>query len=289
MLKLNKTRAEILLTAIILVRSTSFVMSKIALNELNTFNLLGIRFLIAFLFLLPFSLKKLIKLNLNAVKHAALIGGALSAVMSCEVTGLKFANASSVAFIENTFIVLVPLFNALLTLKLPSLKNICAFAIALTGVALLTLKDDQALFNFNIGELFALAAAVLYALTIILIDRFSHKDDPIALGVLQLGFIGLFAITLSFIFETPIIPQKLITWQMILTLVIFSSCFGFALQPLAQSKTTPERVALLWSLSPVGGALSGYVFLGEYISAAGFAGMALILLAMLLPNFKFNN
>ena len=74
---------------------------------------------------------------------------------------------------------------------------------------------------------------------------------------------------------------------MILTLVIFSSCFGFALQPLAQSKTTAERVALLWSLAPVGGALSGYLFLGEHINAVGFLGMALILLAMLLPNFKF--
>ena len=285
-MKLTKTRAELLLVVIILVRSTSFVMSKIALNELNTFNLLAIRFTLAFIFLLPFCFNKLIKLKLNAWIDGALIALALIAVMACEVTGLKTANASSVVFIENTSIVLVPLFNALLTFKFPSIKNIFAFAIALTGVALLTLKDGQAVFNFEIGELFALAAAVLYAWTVLLIDKFSHKDDPIALGVLQLGFVGLFAAILAFIFETPIIPVKLITWQVILMLVIFCSCFGFALQPLAQSKTTAERTALLWSLSPVGGALSGYIFLGENIKAAGLAGMALILLAMLLANFK---
>lgn len=289
MLKLNnfnRTQAEILLITIIFVRSTSFVMSKIALGELNTFNLLGIRFLTAFLFMLPLSWRKLKNISKNLIIHGAAIGGALTAVMSCEVTALKTANASTVVFIENTSIVLVPLFEAFISLKIPALKNIFSALLAMLGVALLSFQHESAVFNFSHGEFFAVAAAVLYALTIILIDRFSHKDEPLTLGVLQVGFIGLFAIIISFLIEDPIIPVKLITWQMILTLAIVCSCFGFTLQPLAQSKTTSERVALFWALSPVGGALAGRIFLGEKLGFIGIIGMALILFAMIFANFK---
>lgn len=281
---LTRRSAEILLIAIILVRSTSFVMSKTALNELDTFNLLGIRFTLAFLFMLPFVWHKLKHVPLSTIFHGALIGGALTSVMACEVTSLHTANASTVVFIENTFIVFVPLFEALMNLKLPSLKNIISTVTAMCGVALLSLdtsSDFSELFSLSAGELFALAAAVLYALCIILIDRFSHHDEPLAIGVLQLGFIGLFALIISFIFESPIIPTRLITWQMILTLVIVCSCFGFTLQPLAQSRTTAERVALFWSLSPVGGALAGWFFLGEHVGLWGIIGMGLILFTML--------
>ena len=43
--------AEILLIFVLVARSTSFVMSKVTMNAMNPFNLLGVRFLLAFLLL----------------------------------------------------------------------------------------------------------------------------------------------------------------------------------------------------------------------------------------------
>ena len=43
--------AEILLIFVLVARSTSFVMSKVTMNAMDPFNLLGVRFLLAFLLL----------------------------------------------------------------------------------------------------------------------------------------------------------------------------------------------------------------------------------------------
>ena len=55
--------AEILLILVLVARSTSFVMSKVTMNAMNPFNLLGVRFLLAFLLLcIPFG-KRLVKIK----------------------------------------------------------------------------------------------------------------------------------------------------------------------------------------------------------------------------------
>jgi len=47
---------------------------------------------------------------------------------------------------------------------------------------------------------------MLYAGSIILTDRLSRQDDPLTLGILEVGFVSLFALTASFITETPRLP-----------------------------------------------------------------------------------
>ena len=55
--------AEILLILVLVARSTSFVMSKVTMNAMDPFNLLGVRFLLAFLLLcIPFG-KRLVKIR----------------------------------------------------------------------------------------------------------------------------------------------------------------------------------------------------------------------------------
>lgn len=40
-------------------------------------------------------------------------------------------------------------------------------------------------------------AALLYAAAIIATDRFSHHDDPLTVGIVQVGVLGLLALILS--------------------------------------------------------------------------------------------
>ena len=48
---MKEKQAEILLAAVITARATSFIFAKWCLADLNTFNLLAVRFLLAFLLL----------------------------------------------------------------------------------------------------------------------------------------------------------------------------------------------------------------------------------------------
>jgi len=72
--------AEILLIFVLVARSTSFVMSKVTMNAMNPFNLLGVRFLLAFLLLcIPFG-KRLVKIKKQTLLKGLLVGLAFSAL-----------------------------------------------------------------------------------------------------------------------------------------------------------------------------------------------------------------
>lgn len=276
--KFTQARAEWLLASLILARSTSYVMSKVGIRSLDTFNLLGLRFLIAFIFLLPFGWNHLKHLSIKTLLNGLLLGASFFAVMAAEITGLKTTNASTVAFLENTAIVFVPLFESVLRRTLPKAYVVVSTLFCIFGVALLTIRG-QKLFLTS-GELFCLLAAGLYAASIILTDRISKQDDPLALGIIQVGSMGIFAIITSFFVEQPRLPASPLEWQVVLGLAVICSGFGFTLQPLAQSRIPSNRVGLFCALSPIGASICGLLFLGESIGTREVFGMLLILLGM---------
>lgn len=51
--QLNRTQAELLLAAVIVARSGSFLLSKIVLRRMTPLNLLSVRFVMAFALLAP--------------------------------------------------------------------------------------------------------------------------------------------------------------------------------------------------------------------------------------------
>lgn len=281
---ISQTQAEILMALIILSRSTSYAMTKVGLQELGVFNLLGFRFLLAFLLLVPLFFRDLMKISAVTLFKGMILGAVATLVMATEVTGLKTADASTAAFLENTAVVFVPVFEAVIRRRFPQRNVIISVIIAMIGIALLTLREGS--FRPSAGEIFCLIAAMLYACAIILTERMSHTEKPLIIGVLQVGFMGTFCMILSAMNETVIIPRELSTWYTLLALTVICTCFGFAFQPLAQSQLTSERAGLFCAIGPAGGALTGWVFLGENITAAGIIGMICILCVVILPYIR---
>lgn len=92
---MKEKQAEILLAAVITARATSFIFAKWCLADLDTFNLLAVRFLLAFLLLGVLFFRKLRGIS------------------------LRTADTSVVSALENTAIILVPLFEAALHRRRP--------------------------------------------------------------------------------------------------------------------------------------------------------------------------
>lgn len=91
-------------------------------------------------------------------------------------------------------------------------------------------------------------AEPLLAAGIIATDRFSHHDDPLTVGIVQVGVLGVLALIAACCFETPRLPQTGMEWGMVLALAIVCTGFGFTLQPVAQSHTSAERAGLFCAL-----------------------------------------
>ena len=277
--RLSRRGAELLLAGVIIARATSYLFSKLILEGMGMFNLLGIRFTLAFALLFLMFFKRLKSMSGKTVAAGAVMGGMFFLVMTAELSGLKRTATGNTAFLENTAIVLVPLLQAVLGHRLPKGKVIFSALLCLVGVGVLTLGGSV---GFGAGECWCLLAAFLYACTILVTDRLSHSGiDTLAAGIVQVVVIGALSLAVSFLTETPRLPSGSTEWLGIIMLAAVCSCFGFTLQPVAQSGTTAERAGMFCALNPVVAAILGVVFLHEPFTVKTAVGGILILLGIL--------
>lgn len=279
---MSRRQAELLLAAVVLTRSSAYIFSKAGLASLGAFNLLAARFLIGFLLLSVIFFKKLQHISAADIKSGAVIGALFTAVMGLEMTALKTTDTSTVSFLENTAIVMVPLMEAVIARHMPKPASLISAVLALFGVALLTLSSGR--LSFTPGEVCCLGAAALYASAIIVTDRLSHKGDALMIGIVQVGAIGVFSLILSLIFEQPRIPSGGAEWGSILVLALVCTGFGFTMQPVAQSHTTSQRAGLMCALNPAFAGMLGVIVLGEPLTVQGVCGALCILAALYVPH-----
>lgn len=277
---MSERSAKILLASVILARSSSYALQKIGLTDIDVFNLMGIRFLIAFFIMLIIFNKKLLNADKASIYAGLIVGASYFVVMSFEVFSLKTCDSSTTAFLENTAIVMVPLFEAILLKKMPLPKTVLGFMIAMTGVALMTLQGTA--LHLTVGHILALGAAITYAAAIIITDRVAKKSDPLVIGIVQLGTMGGLSTISSFVFETPHLPSEPMAWLAIILLALVCSCFGFTLQPVAQKHVSAETTGLYCAFGPLGAGALGWICLGEALSLFAFVGAIFILVSILI-------
>lgn len=278
---LNQQKSEILLAVVILARSTSFVLSKSAMNSLTPFNLLAVRFLTAFAFLFILFWKKLLRIRRQDLKYGFLLGTLYTIMMGCELTGLRATDSGTTSFIENSAMIFVPILQFVIFQKKLKGADAARISLAVFGIAFLTLGASSGLLRS--GCVYLLGSAIFYAAAILLTNIASRKGDPLMIGITQVFTIAILSLGMSFLLEQPRLPQTGSEWGMILGLAVICSGFGFTLQPVAQRGTTAERAGMMCALSPLSASLQGIILLHDQMSAAKLAGCIMILLSLLVP------
>lgn len=277
---MTRRSVEMLLAAVITARATSYLFSKLIMNSMGMFNLLGIRFLLAFFLMTLVFFRRIKTMDRASFLAGVLMGGIYFLVMTAELSGLKRTSTGNVAFLENTAIVIVPLMQALLSRRFPRWTAVIGATVSLVGIGFLTISTGL---RFGPGEAFCMLAAVLYAGAIVLTDRLTHGSiDAFNAGVVQVGTIGMLGMIASLLFETPRLPVGLPEWGGVLMLAIVCTGFGFTLQPVAQRGTTAERAGVLCALNPFVAAVLGAAFLKESFTAQSVLGGGLILAGILI-------
>lgn len=281
----NSKKFEILLISVIAARSTSFVFSKMILQGMGTFNLLAIRFLLAFAILSIIFCKRLAKIDKRIIKAGLASGVSYFFVMACELKALSMTDSSVVALMENSAIVLVPLFESVLKRRLPTKMTVVCAILAMGGVICLFVQNG----SITGGMLFAILSAILYAIAIIVIDRsVTGVDDTLSVGIIEVGTLGAMALVASLATEDFHLSAPAAHWGMIIYLVVVCTGFGFTLQPVAQRHVSSERTGLFCAVEPAVATLLGAVVLNEKLGVFSIIGLLLIVLCIILPYIKIN-
>lgn len=285
-INLKERTAQILLASVIFARSTSYVLAKSSLDALGPFNLLGLRFTLAFIIMVLIFPKRFFKSNKQSYLGGIYSGLMILLVMVLEVFSLKTCPSSTTALLENTAIVIVPLIQAIIVRKLPSFKIVISVAMAAAGVVLMSGATSENGFGF--GHFLALLSAFGYALYVLITAKVSKSEeqDPLVIGMMQLGTMGILGLIASFIFESPIIPSSPATLGSIVMLAVVCSCFGFTLQPVAQRYVSVEVAGIFTAISPLGAGILGWIFLGEALSGSAMLGVVLILASIVITQLQ---
>jgi len=206
-----------------------------------------------------------------------LIGVVLFVASSMQQIALQYSTAGKAAFITCLYIVFVPLGAKLLGAVIRR-ENWLGAGLAIFGLYLLAIGEG---FSIQLGDAILFVSAFVWTAQILLVDRFASRVDLIELSTAQVFIVMVLSFAAMFALETPDLSAMISAWFPILYAGVMSSGVAFTLQNYGQRYAEPATAAILMSFEAIFGALAGWFFLNEVMTARELFGCALMLIGML--------
>jgi len=293
-----KLRAYFLMTLVVAVWGSTFVVIKSALNDATpaAFNLIRMTLAFALLGIAYHSSWRAIRRGYIAA--GALVGLCLAAGYQFQTTGLVRTTPSKSAFITGLVVVLVPLFSIAPALRPPGARPprwnaFTGAALAFIGIVLITAPPaasattSPAAFlpdfsSINLGDMLTLGCSVAFAFHCIALGRTSPRIPFQPLAILQVGFCALFMAASLPLIEHPHIH---ITPRLIFALTVaaaLATAAAFSIQSWAQSILPTTPMALILALEPAFAWITSFLVTGERLGMVSAFGAILILAGIAL-------
>ena len=274
-------KADMMLVLVALFWGSSCLLTKIALEDLSEFNLVAVRFLFGFVIAF-IALFKWVKADKKNIGYAAALSTNYFIVLMLMTFGVRYTTVSKAGFLTCLASVFVPFISVFILKKKLEKKIIICAAATFIGVYLLTMSGAADGAGINIGDVLCTVCSLFFGIQILLTGFFVKRADIMTLTVFQMGFVGVYSLIGSFIFETPKLPQTASSWVSVLGLAILSTVIALILQNFAQKYTTATHTSIILSLEPVFAAVSAFAYYGEILSPGGYAGAAIMLASIIL-------
>lgn len=250
----------------------------------------------------------------SAMLAGAELGGYLFLGSTMQIFGLRYTSAGRAAFLVQLTTVIVPLLDALLVTKqLPRPRVLGACLLAFSGVLLLTAGGGGGegegaaavaalaggLGGPSLGDGLVGAAALIYSMHVVRLSYHAPRLNPLRLArakeVSRLGYasatlavgvalssqqadaLGAFVASFVDAPDAARLALGIVLWNGVVT-----TAFPTWAQSFGQARVSAGTAQVLYSLQPLWSSLFGFLLLGETFGAAGGAGAALILAAVLL-------
>ncbi|WP_243309858.1 DMT family transporter [Fundidesulfovibrio agrisoli] len=278
-------RADILLLITALVWGFAFVAQRVGMEHVGPFVFNGVRFALGACALLPLAIRSTGRIfprecsNAPAWLGYLCAGAALTAGASLQQIGMLHTTAGNAGFITCLYVILVPLFAALLGRRTP-LGTVLGALCAVAGMYLLSINEQ---FRINPGDLMELIGAFFWAGHVLVAAWFAPRMNPIHLAVGQYAVCSVLSLIFAVVTGESFALDGLMDAAVpILYGGLLSVGLAYTLQLVAQRDANPSHAAIILSLESVFAALGGWLLIGETLTPRGMAGCALMLAGMLL-------
>ena len=275
----NSRRSSIAATALLVsvtaVWGFTFVLNQQVLTEISLTDLQTWRFGIAAILMIAIRPHWLLAAPREHFVHGFWLGLALSLGYFMQLIGLQHTSATASGFITGMFVVLVPLLGGLIFRQ--SIPAIAWLATAMTGVGLGLIAFKGITIGF--GELITVGCAILFALHIIGLDKWSNPDYVYSLTTTQIIAVFITSLVASLATGGIQVPHQTAIWVDIVFLAVVATCIGYFAQTWVQSQLSSTRTAIILTMEPVFALVAGVTLGSDSLTLRMVIGAALILAA----------
>ena len=286
--------AAIYLVCATLFWAGNFIVGKTAsINEIPPISLNFYRWLVAWLILLPFTFRELIKKKnyiLNNIGLFIILGiTAVTIFNSALFYSLKFTQVITGVLMISTVPVMIIFISSLLKIEKTNFFQIIGVGLSLTGVLFIITKADIGLLknlDFNRGDLIMIIAMLSWATYSALLKKKKYELSQISLLQVVISFGVIFLIPLYFIDMNMGNSIKL-EKPFFLTLtyvVLFPGLASFFFWIKGVALIGANRSGVFLHLMPIFGAVMAMIIFNEKFMFYHLIGAVFILIGIILSN-----
>lgn len=275
------------LLAVAAMWGISFVWMKDILDQQDVYSFLVSRFALAVGVMLLIQPKVIRKLNRTILWKGGLTGCALGLGYIFQTLGLERTTPAITGFVTGLYVVFTPVIGALILRERAPLQIWGYVLLATVGLGILSISG----WSIGTGELLVLISALLFAIHILLLSRWSKDFDAYALTLVQLATCGIVAAIPASV-NGFIAPPDQQVWGVVLFTAIFATVFAFIIQTWSQARISATKVAVILTMEVVFAALFSVALGAEPLTLRILVGGSLVLIAMLAivqPRFTATN
>jgi len=301
MKKETNVKGIVFLVITAVVWGFAFVAQTVSSDHISSFLYNAIRFTLGTLSLIPVIC--LFEKNADdpAIRKTTLLAGivcgaVLFSASSLQQLGIALFNAAGYSdssgragFLTALYMVIVPIIGLFMK-KCPGIFTWFGVLFAAVGLFFISVSEN---FTISTEDLVVIGCAVLFAVHIIVIDKFGDRMYSLRFAMIQFAVCAL----LSAVFQIGgqvlglIEANTLADVRMSLIPILYGGLMSvgvaYTCQILGQKNTEPALASVILSTEAMFSAIGGALILQERMTTRGYLGCALIFIGILLTQIRF--
>ncbi|MBQ7816450.1 MAG: DMT family transporter [Oscillospiraceae bacterium] len=286
---MKKQTAILVMILVTVIWGGGFVAIKMALDMGVTVGLMNmIRAAMFTVITFVFFHKHIFHMTKDEFKIGFLAGTANMLGFVLQSIGAQYTTLSNSAFLTTTNVVMIPFMAWIIMKRKPQPKNFVAVAICMVGTAVLAGVFQSGL-SFNVGDLYSLACAVGFGLSIVFLAM-QKSESHFAVGAFMVALTHFLGGAFYFVFfEGMAMPP--IDWKVAILPLIYlgvgSSFLAQSMQVAAQKYVNPSTASLVLMFESVFGSIFSIMFGYEAFTLNLLIGGGLIVASLVVSEMDF--
>lgn len=262
----------------------AFVVQKSAMESIGPLSFAGVRYLIGGLLVLPLAMREWKRRKVQLTRANWWLFGVLCFAFFMgswlQQAGLATTTATNGGFLTGLYVFFVPLIGYFLFRVRPHPIVYAGVPMALVGIYYLNGGGFE---SFNTGDWMIVISAVFWAMHVLTLGHLAKETGlPIFLSAVSFLVAGAVALGLAIPLEAPNLSQVGDVWVQLAYAAVLSTAVGFTLQAVGQQYVPPANAAIILSAESLFAALGGALLMGDRLLPVGYAGAALMFLAIVM-------